>query len=284
MRKRCRGRASCAEDHRHLGCRSRLHGQAHVRRGRPHLHRRAPARGRRRRRDSGEHRSAPARLRSTILQPVRPAQNIRTRGLDFSAARCCSQRASRLNARDIGLAARRECRDSSRVRAQARSWRCSQPAMNWCCRARPSPTRSSPPTARRSLPPWSDISGREVAQSRHRPGQAEGHRARHRPKAAKADILVTTGGASVGDHDFVQQALEECRGQDRLLEDRHAAGQALHVWPQRASQHVLGLPGNPVSALVCARLFLKPLIDALLGLPAGDDLVLARLGAPDDGQ
>ena len=46
----------------------------------------------------------------------------------------------------------------------------------------------------------------------------------------------------------------------------------------------MGLPGNPVSALVCARLFLKPLIDALLGLPVGDDLVEARLGAPDEGE
>ena len=54
-------------------------------------------------------------------------------------------------------------------------------------------------------------------------------------RAARADILLTTGGASVGDHDYVQEALEEFRRQDRLLEDRHAAGQALHVWPQRAA-------------------------------------------------
>ena len=51
------------------------------------------------------------------------------------------------------------------------------------------------------------------------------------------------------------------------------------MYGRRRGQHVLGLPGNPVSSLVCARLFLKPLIDALLGLPMGDDLVEARLGA-----
>jgi hypothetical protein len=51
------------------------------------------------------------------------------------------------------------------------------------------------------------------------------------------------------------------------------------MYGRRKGQHVLGLPGNPVSALVCARLFLKPLIDALLGSAAGDDYGEARLGA-----
>jgi molybdopterin molybdotransferase len=41
---------------------------------------------------------------------------------------------------------------------------------------------------------------------------------------------------------------------------------------------VLGLPGNPVSALVCARLFLAPLIEAMLGLPPQTEHVTARLG------
>ena len=52
------------------------------------------------------------------------------------------------------------------------------------------------------------------------------------------------------------------------------------MYGRKGRQHVMGLPGNPVSAMVCARLFLKPLIDAMLGLAAGDDLVMARLGAP----
>jgi molybdopterin molybdotransferase len=43
---------------------------------------------------------------------------------------------------------------------------------------------------------------------------------------------------------------------------------------------VIGLPGNPVSALICARLFLKPLLDALLGLPPESPNRLARLAAP----
>ena len=79
-----------------------------------------------------------------------------------------------------------------------------------------------------------------------------------------ADILATTGGASVGEHDLVQKALKE-------------EGLALDFWrvalrPGRPMMHgrlgamqVLGLPGNPVSAYVCAFLFLVPLIRRLAG-------------------
>ena len=85
-------------------------------------------------------------------------------------------------------------------------------------------------------------------------------------RAAGADILVTLGGASVGDHDLVQEVLA-------------ASGMELGFWriamrpgkPLMAGRiegmRVLGLPGNPVSSLVCGVLFLRPLIDALLGRP-----------------
>src|SRR5262245_46215568 len=103
---------------------------------------------------------------------------------------------------------------------------------------------------------------------------------------AQADILVTSGGASVGDYDLVQKALA-------------AEGLKLSFWKvalrpgrpmmhgQLGPMHVLGLPGNPVSSYVCGVLFLVPLIrrlagrldyepapaDALLGcdLPANDE-------------
>jgi molybdopterin molybdotransferase len=83
---------------------------------------------------------------------------------------------------------------------------------------------------------------------------------------AGADVLVTTGGASVGDYDLVQQSLI-------------ARGMTLSFWkiamrPGRPMMHgvlgamrVLGLPGNPVSAYVCGYLFLIPLIRRLLGRP-----------------
>jgi molybdopterin molybdotransferase len=85
-----------------------------------------------------------------------------------------------------------------------------------------------------------------------------------RARALGADVLVTTGGASVGDYDLVQNAFA-------------AEGMSLSFWkvalrPGRplmhgrlGAMHVLGLPGNPVSAYVCATLFLVPLIRKLAG-------------------
>jgi molybdopterin molybdotransferase len=49
---------------------------------------------------------------------------------------------------------------------------------------------------------------------------------------------------------------------------------------QLGAMRVLGLPGNPVSTFVCAELFLKPLIRAMLGLPAAPEMATAKLGAP----
>jgi molybdopterin molybdotransferase len=84
--------------------------------------------------------------------------------------------------------------------------------------------------------------------------------------ARGADMLVTTGGASVGDHDLVHEGLA-------------ARGLTLDFWkiamrPGKplmfggiAGMPMLGLPGNPVSAFVCALLFLKPAIERLSGLP-----------------
>jgi molybdopterin molybdotransferase len=87
-----------------------------------------------------------------------------------------------------------------------------------------------------------------------------------RARDLSADILVTTGGASVGDHDLVKRSLE-------------AEGVAMAFWriamrPGKPMMHgrlgamrVIGLPGNPVSSYVCGFLFLVPLIRALSGRP-----------------
>jgi molybdopterin molybdotransferase len=85
-----------------------------------------------------------------------------------------------------------------------------------------------------------------------------------RARDSGADILITTGGASVGDHDLVKQSLE-------------AEGVAIAFWriamrPGKPMMHgrlgpmrVIGLPGNPVSSYVCGFLFMAPLIRALSG-------------------
>ncbi|MEJ8475604.1 gephyrin-like molybdotransferase Glp [Roseibium algae] len=81
---------------------------------------------------------------------------------------------------------------------------------------------------------------------------------------SKADILITLGGASVGDHDLVQDVLGS-EGMD-LAFWRIAMRPGKPLMAGHLGQtKVLGLPGNPVSSLVCALLFLKPLIRTMLG-------------------
>jgi molybdopterin molybdotransferase len=96
--------------------------------------------------------------------------------------------------------------------------------------------------------------------------------------AEGADLLLTSGGASVGDHDLIAGALE-------------AAGMTLDFWKiamrpgkpllygKLRRMPVLGLPGNPVSSLVCAIVFLRPALAALLGRERDESgPVQARLG------
>jgi len=96
----------------------------------------------------------------------------------------------------------------------------------------------------------------------------------------RADILVTLGGASVGDHDLVQDVLGK-EGMD-LSFWRIAMRPGKPLMAGRlGTTKVLGLPGNPVSSLVCGLLFLKPLIRTMLGRPVETDRPqIATLAAP----
>jgi molybdopterin molybdotransferase len=88
---------------------------------------------------------------------------------------------------------------------------------------------------------------------------------------AKADVLVTLGGASVGDHDLVQSALTREGMELGFWKIAMRPGKPL-MHGQLGSMQILGLPGNPVSAIVCGVLFLVPLVRALSGDPhAGTD-------------
>ncbi len=82
--------------------------------------------------------------------------------------------------------------------------------------------------------------------------------------AHDADIIVTTGGASVGDHDLVRPALEARGMMIDFWKLAMRPGKPM-LYARSPHQHVLGLPGNPVSALITARIFLCPLIASLLG-------------------
>jgi len=99
------------------------------------------------------------------------------------------------------------------------------------------------------------------------------------PAPGEADILVLIGGASVGDHDLVQETLVRRGMELDFWRIAMRPGKPLMVG-KLDRMHVLGLPGNPVSAMVCGHIFLKPLIHAMLGLPLRDSRVNARLAAP----
>lgn len=80
------------------------------------------------------------------------------------------------------------------------------------------------------------------------------------------DLLVTTGGASVGEHDLVQQALGGEGFELGFWKIAMRPGKPL-IWGRLGRTPVLGLPGNPVSAMVCGVVFLIPAIARLSGLP-----------------
>ncbi len=102
--------------------------------------------------------------------------------------------------------------------------------------------------------------------------------------AASADVIVTSGGASVGDHDLLRPVLAHWGADIDFWRVAIKPGKPLLVATRQHSgrrQIILGLPGNPVSSHVTAYLFLLPLLRHLMG--AAEPLprrILARLAAP----
>ncbi|MCB1446245.1 MAG: molybdopterin molybdotransferase MoeA [Rhizobiaceae bacterium] len=127
------------------------------------------------------------------------------------------------------------------------------------------------------------------------------HAAIDRARAAKADIIVTLGGASVGDYDLVQSTMVAAGMELDFWRIAMRPGKPLMVGSLGVAR-VLGLPGNPVSSLVCALLFLEPLVAGMArrplrhrltpaftatDLPANDhrqDYLRARLRRREDGE
>ena len=210
----------------------------------------------------------------TISQAAHAGQNIRPLGLDFKKGETLLPAAIRLNARDIGLAA----------------------AMNWnIISVRKKPIVAVIATGDELVLPGAKPRADQIVSSNSNAlvAMAESFGAkvinggivrddlkateRAILKMAKADIIVTTGGASVGDHDFIQQALKNTGVKIDFWKIAMRPGKPF-MYGRKGKQQVLGLPGNPVSALVCARLFLKPLLNCLQGLPVEEEATMARLG------
>lgn len=83
--------------------------------------------------------------------------------------------------------------------------------------------------------------------------------------AAEADLIVTIGGASVGDHDLVAEAAAQMGLERSFYKVAMRPGKPLMAG-RMGDSAMIGLPGNPVSAMVCGHVFLAPMVRILLGM------------------
>jgi molybdopterin molybdotransferase len=214
--------------------------------------------------------------RVRVGEAVRPDRWIRRRGLDFEAGELLLPAGRRLTARDVGLAA-----------AANRPWL----AVHRRPRIGILATGDEIALPGEPVPPGGIVSSNAHALAalvRANGGEPtvlpiapddEAAIAEAATAARTCDLLVTTGGASVGEHDLVQSAL----GPEGFALDfwriAMRPGKPL-IWGRLGQTPMLGLPGNPVSALVCGVVFLLPALNRLSGLPetAEPRTVRARLG------
>ena len=202
----------------------------------------------------------------TVREAAPQGHYVRPAGLDFREGDVGLRAGRRLTARDVGLAA-----------AMNRPW----------LLVRRRPRIAILPTGDEVVMPGDPVGPNQIVSSNglalsalvtqcggipvHLPIAPDDQSALQRiaQGAAGADFLVTSGGASVGEHDLVRDAL----GTSGLTLDfwkiAMRPGKPLMVGRFRETP-MMGLPGNPVSTLVCGVLFLKPAIERLLGLETAE--------------
>jgi molybdopterin molybdotransferase len=196
-----------------------------------------------------------------IKETAAPGHYVRPAGLDFKQGERGLAAGKRLNPRDIGLAA----------------------AMNhpWL-RVRRRPRIAILATGDEIVMPGDPVGPQQIVSSNGLAlaafvraagatpvdlGIAPDQRAalqRLAAGAAGADLLLTSGGASVGDHDLVRAALGEEGMEVDFWKVAMRPGKPL-MFGHAGPTPVLGLPGNPVSTLVCATVFLRPALRIMLG-------------------
>jgi molybdopterin molybdotransferase len=220
-----------------------------------------------------------------VGQSAPKARNVRTEGLDFRAGQVLLRRGHRLSTRDVALAA---AMNHPTLAVHRR------PKVGVLATGDELVPPGTPPAPGQivysngfALMPLARREGAEVIDLGIVPDRLDATIAAvRRAQSLGVDVLVTTGGASVGDYDFVQKAFT-------------AEGMALSFWkvamrPGKPLMHgrlgamqVLGLPGNPVSSYVGAVLFLIPLLRRLQGradtsLPVEPAVLGHDLGANDE--
>jgi molybdopterin molybdotransferase len=214
----------------------------------------------------------------TATETVKPGQHVRVRGLDFIAGEELLAAGTPLGMRQLSLAA---ALNHATVPVRAR------------------PRVGIIATGDELVPPGSALGPNQIVASNSfgvaalvetlggtaldlgivPDDRAELAAAIDRAVAEGVDVLVTLGGASVGEHDIAREVLIERGMSLDFWKIAMRPGKPL-MFGRIGATRVLGLPGNPVSSLVCALLFLKPLILSLLGLAQADETEMAELGGP----
>jgi molybdopterin molybdotransferase len=203
-----------------------------------------------------------------------PRSNIREAGVDFGAGAVLARRGVRLNSRDIALLA---ASGTAAVRVTRRPRIALLATGDELVRPGTAPGvhqifDSVSFGLSAAIDEWG---GEALPQAIRADSEAEIAGAAT-DALRQAELLVIIGGASVGDYDVVKRSLGG-RGLAIAVE-RVAVRPGKPTWFGRLRDRpLLGLPGNPAAALVCAHLFLRPLIDALLGRESDASAVAALL-------
>lgn len=124
------------------------------------------------------------------------------------------------------------------------------------------------------------VTGWGAAATRTRPVRDDLEATIQALRDAEGDLVVTIGGASVGDHDLVRAAAGALGLELKVASVAVRPGKPTFFGVLGDGRRMLGLPGNPASALVCAELFLRPLLAAMQGADTALPMIPARLAEP----
>ncbi len=208
-----------------------------------------------------------------ILEPVATGRDVRSAGLDFSEGDVLLEAGTVLSARDIGLAAAMNVPELNVRR---------RPVVAYCSTGDEVVMPGAP------VGPDQIISSNSLAlgayievfggQSRDLgiAGDSEESLRETLTGARGADLLITTGGASVGDYDVVARLMGDAKADLGFYKVAMRPGKPI-IFGRIDGIPLLGLPGNPVSAGVTSFIFVKAAMAVMLGIPDRDERITAYL-------
>ena len=244
--------------------RNRIDADRHPRHVRRDRHRR-PAAGRRGRgRDGRGVGEGGRRARSISSRPRRAGQNIGKRGADIHAGDRVIASGDLRHTRPRRGARRHRSRRRGGVREAARCDSLDRQRGRRTRARRFGPDRSTTSTASRSAPSSPRTAACPSGSVRRRTRSTRCSRALD--ECATADLIVFSGGSSVGDRDLVVDAIARAR-RDDLSRHRRQARQADGLRARRSGTPFFGMPGNPTSCLSNAYILLVPFLRAIARLP-----------------